>query len=204
MIGWSVFHQEFTIEDHYYFSILKRAIKYKLVNSLKEARECKVIVFNYPEKPFTEEEIEEIISLVEEGRRVIALGYYMNEDNVASLLNELSKPFGLKMLPSSVMDNENSLNGDPYLVVTGNVTNFNNGVEKVLMPCVAPIEITGGKAEPFIISESSSSPPSQILGARAIYGKGEFILLGTCVFWDNFSINHFDNLRFSLNLLNYP
>jgi len=204
MIGWSVFHQEFTIEDHYYFSILKKAIKYKLINSLEEAEDCKVIVFNYPEKPFSKKEIEKIVSLVEEGRRVIALGYYMNEDDVASILNELSSPFNLRMLPSAVIDEKSSINEDPLLLVTSKVKIFSEGVKKVLLPCVAPIEIKGGKAEPILLSEDSSSPPSQILGARVLYGKGEFILLGTCVFWDNFSINHFDNLRFSLNLLSFP
>lgn len=204
MIGWSIFHQEFTIEDHYYFSILKRTIKYNLISSLKEAWDCDVIVFNYPEKPFSENEIDEITSLVKEGKRVIALGYYMNEDNVASILNQISLPFGLKMLPSAVTDNINSLQDDPYLLITSNIKKFNEGVKRVLMPCVAPIEIIGGKGEPIILSEDSSLPSSQILGAYSKYGKGEFILLGTCVFWDNFSIVHFDNLQFSINLLSFP
>ncbi|MCS7233342.1 MAG: hypothetical protein N3C62_04190 [Synergistetes bacterium] len=204
MIGWSVSHQEFTIEDHYYFSILKNTIKYKLLNSIKEAWDCNVIVFNYPEKPFSKDEIDDIISLVKMGKKVIALGYYMNEDNVASILNELSLPFGLKMLPSAVIDNINSLQNDPYLVITGKVKKFNEGVKRLLMPCVAPIEIIGGEGEPIILSEDSSSPPYQILGAYSRYGKGEFILIGTCVFWDNFSINQFDNMQFSLNLLKFP
>lgn len=204
MVGWSVFHQEFTIEDHYYFSILKSKINYKLLNSLTEGEDCNVIVFNYPEKPFNEDEIERILDLVEKGKRIIALGYYMDEDNVSSILNEISSPFGLRMLPSAVKDEKNCINNDPYLLVTGKVSRFSENVKRILLPCVAPIEITGNNAEPIILSEETSTPPSQILGARSQYGKGEFILLGTCVFWDNFAIAHLDNLRFSINLLTFP
>ncbi len=204
MIGWNVSNQEFTIEDHYYFSILKSKIKYKILNSLDEGKECKVIVLNYPEKPFDEADIERIVTFVKEGKRIIALGYYMNEDNVASILNQISEPFGLKILPSAVRDEVNCLNSDPFLLTTSNIKLFSDGINKILMPCTAPIEIIGEKAEPIIISEGSSLPPTQILGARSSYGKGEFILIGTCVFWDNFSIVHFDNLRFSLNLLSVP
>ncbi|MCD6363485.1 MAG: hypothetical protein J7M13_05770 [Synergistetes bacterium] len=204
MIGWSVSHQEFTIEDHYYFSILKSKVNYKLLNSIEEGWDCDVMVFNYPEKPFSSKEIESVVSFVESGKRVIALGYYMDEDGVASLLNELAEPFGIKMLPSSVKDEKNCLNGDPLLITTTKIDRFSQNVSKIVLPCCAPIKTADKDAIVFIYSEKTSTPPSQALGAYRKHGKGEFILLGTCVFWDNFSIVHFDNLRFSLNLLKIP
>ncbi len=204
MIGWSVSHQEFTIEDHYYFSILKDKINYRLLNSIEEGWDCDIVIFNYPEKPFSAREIETIVSLVESGKRVIALGYYMNEDGVASVLSDLAEPYGMRLLPSSVKDERNCLNEDAFLVITSKVDRFSNGVRKIILPCCAPIETADKNAKPFIYSEDTSYPPSQPLGAYCKRGKGEFILLGTCVFWDNFSIVHFDNLRFSLNLLKIP
>src|SRR5712692_3663625 len=97
-IGWDISHLEFTIEDHYYFSILKSSLKesgavVKEVDSFKDITRCDVIVLNYPEKTFTKEEVKIIRRCLEEGRRVIAAGYYNNEDNIAGCINSLSSHF---------------------------------------------------------------------------------------------------------------
>ena len=59
-IGWDISHLEFTIEDHYYFSILKSSLKesgavVKEVDSFKDITRYDVTVLNYPEKTFTKE-----------------------------------------------------------------------------------------------------------------------------------------------------
>jgi hypothetical protein len=41
-----------------------------------------------------------------------------------------------------------------------------------------------------------------ILGAVYKHPSGgEFMVIGTTVFWDNYSINHFNNKEFAINIL---
>ncbi|MCS7083973.1 MAG: hypothetical protein NZL90_03175, partial [Aquificaceae bacterium] len=61
-VGWSITHQEFTISDYYYFSILqKEALKQNIiideVSDWKSLENYHTIVFNYPEIAFSENEV---------------------------------------------------------------------------------------------------------------------------------------------------
>ncbi|MGE5445395.1 MAG: hypothetical protein ACM3SR_12475 [Ignavibacteriales bacterium] len=206
-IGWDISHLEFTIEDHYYFSILKSSLKesgaaVKEVDSFKDITGYDVTVLNYPEKTFTKEEIKLVREYLHKGRRVIAAGYYNNEDNIAGCINSLSSHFGLSLNGDKVRDKSNNDEGDDLLVVTKRVLSYNDSVERVLFPCSASINIQKDFGKPIVIGEDSSRPRKKtVIGAEAQVGKGKFILLGTCVFWDNFAIRKYSNLRFSLNLL---
>jgi hypothetical protein len=206
-IGWDISHLEFTIEDHYYFSILKSSLKesgavVKEVDSFKNITRYDVTVLNYPEKTFTKDEVKLVREYLQEGKRVIAAGYYNNEDNIAGCINSLSSHFGLSLNGDKVRDKSNNDEGDDLLVVTSKVLYYNDSVDSILFPCSASINTHVDSGRPIMFSESSShSRRRTVIGAESQVGEGKFILLGTCVFWDNFAIRKYSNLRFSLNLL---
>lgn len=206
-IGWDISHQEFTIEDYYYFSVLKEAIirhggVVKEVAELNAIKNFDVLVINYPEKSFTRTEVDIIEKFMLQGGRVIVLGYYQNEDNVADFINSLTTRFGLEINNDTIIDEENN-SGDKYFIVTQRILRYNNDVGKVLMPCTASIK-PSKSAHTIIIGEKTARATSNnepIIAAETKIGKGELILVGTCVFWDNFSIKKYDNLKFALNIL---
>lgn len=206
-IAWDISHLEFTIEDHYYFSILKSKIKeegavVKEADSFERIVDYDVVVLNYPEKPFKRDEVKLVKRYLEEGGRVIIAGYYNNEDRIADRINSLSSHFGLYIKGDKVKDKLSNDQGDDLLLVTSRILSYNDSVEKVLFPCSASISILTDSGKPIVTKQSlSDSARKAVIGAEVSIGKGRFILLGTCVFWDNFAIKKYSNLRFSLNLL---
>jgi len=214
-VAWDYTHLEFTITDHYFFSVLqgecaKEGIQVDEVRDWRKLREYEVIVFNYPERPFTDREVEEVAQLVEEGgKRVILLGYYKNEDGVADACNSLAARFGLHLNPDVVLDEGSNHRGDPYFVVTSRVLRFSRGVGRVLLPCTSSVGLIPGRGEPLIEAEPTARsdkdfPPILAASYRSGASGGEFILFGTCVFWSNHSINLYDNRELALNLLRTP
>jgi len=208
-IGWDISHMEFTINDHYYYSKLKNAIiqagfHVDEITRLRDARNYNVIVFNYPEKPFSFFESRILLKFLRMGKRIIMLGYYNNEDGVADAINSFVKKFGIYVLHDSVWDETNNYEGDKLLVITSKIKRYNWGVKSVMMPCSASIRIIDSKAEPVLIGEKTSKTTSgnaPIMMVRIKFSKGELIVGGSCSFWDNFSIDIADNLKFALNLL---
>ncbi|MCR8432772.1 MAG: GldG family protein [Crenarchaeota archaeon] len=210
-IAWDISHQEFTIEDHYYFSILKKELKNRNVEvfELEELNSIlrenvDVLVLNYPEKSFDSNDLQVVQKFLAGGGKVIVLGYYKNEDHIADTINSLTKHFGLLLRADSVYDPVNNHNGDELFVVTSKVFHLNENVNKVLFPCAASVEILNEKATRLVEAEKtakSSLGAEPVLMARLQFGEGFLILGGTCVFWDNYSITKYDNLAFSLNLL---
>lgn len=208
-IGWDITHLEFTIEDHYYFSSLKSNIKNAggVVSEVKDFNELgkyDVIVFNYPETPFNKSQVKIVKRLIESGKRAVITGYYDNEDRIADNINTISSPFGLNLRTDRVRDNIYNEKGDDLLIVSSRINrHYKKSVKKVMLPCTASIRMNGNFTEPLILKEETNlnSKRDVIVGAVANYGKGEFILIGSCVFWDNFAITRYSNLNFSLNLL---
>lgn len=207
-IGWDISHQEFTIEDHYYFSTLKNVIIksggiVQEISDIGKIKKFDVLVINYPEKLFKKEEISLIERFMLNGGKVIVLGYYQNEDNVASAINSLTTKFGLSLNHDAIIDESNN-HGDKYFVITQRILKYNSGTKKVLMPCSASIEPDHKNGYTIVIGEETArttSNNSSIMAAETSIGKGKLILLGTCVFWDNFSILKYDNLKFAKNIL---
>ncbi len=194
-IAWDISHQEFTIFDYYYFSKLLKLIErnYEVfeAKSSRDWKDADVIVVNYPEKPFRRWEVKAIERELRKGARVIVLGYYQNEDGISDVVNSLTSKFGL-LLGRDLVRDEKSNDSDPLFPVTSKVFAFNRGVTSVVMPLSA--SVWGGK--PFLLSESG-----KVMGALKSVGEGELVLLGTCVFWDNYSIDKYSNRAFALNLL---
>ncbi len=206
-IAWSVSHHEFTIEDGYYFSILRRELEQVgaevlPVPRLEEGFQAPVLVLNYPEDPFTPEEVDALREYVAGGGRLLALAYYQNEDRVAEILNAVARPFGVRFGHDHVQDPVHHHGQDPYMVVTRRVHGV-PGVQRVLMPYAAPLHIHGEKARALVEAEDTAVSPSgsRVLAAQANHGRGTFIAVGTCVFWDNYAITAYDNRTFALWLL---
>lgn len=205
-VAWDVSHLEFTIEDHYYFSILKKTLSEHLIHvseikKLKDAQTYDVLVLNYPERPFTSTDVNLVHRYLKSGKKVIVCGYYANEDCVADNINTLARHFGVEMNGDSLTDDVNNDGGDGLLVVTGRVLKYGDGVHKLLMPCSASISLVSEHAVPIVLLEQETQEASGVMGAEVGIDGGRFIVLGSCVFWDNFAINKYDNKKFVLNLI---
>lgn len=219
-VAWSITHQEFTITDYYYFSKLSKeaqkvGILIEEVDRWEKLKEYDTIVFNYPEIPFTEEEAQDIEKLVwEEGKKVILLGYYKNEDRIADTCNTLARRFGMELNPGEVIDEVNNHQGDKYFVVTSKLRRYTKNeknevvVQKIVLPCTASIKPLMPDIKVVARGEDTAKSSEEnytLLIAEQIAppSGGYFCFAGTCVFWDNYSIDLYDNLAFSLNLLRH-
>ncbi|WP_027719386.1 hypothetical protein [Desulfovirgula thermocuniculi] len=211
-VAWSSTHQEFLISDAYYFSRLARGaleegLLIEEVDDFAELFSYDTVVFNYPESPFSHREIEAIKEgVIGRGKRVIFAAHFQNKDDVARICTEVSRHFGILVLNDQVTDGTNHLEGDPYRLVTSQVLAYNRGVCKVVFPYSAPLEVLDGGTLPILrgmeTSRTSKGLPSPVLAAeRTFPSGGAFVLCGSCIFWDNYSITFGDNFRFALNLL---
>ncbi|NPA33277.1 MAG: ThuA domain-containing protein [Aquificae bacterium] len=219
-VGWDITHQEFTITDYYYFSILQReaqkaGIEIDEVDDWESLNKYDVIVLNYPEIPFTQEEVKDVQRWVQkDGKKVILAGYYKNEDKIADTCNTLARAFGMELNPDEVTDEVNNHKGDKYFVVTSKIRRYNKNeknevnVHKIMLACGASIKPimpdikVVARGEDTARSNMGNYP---LLIAEQLHPQsgGYFCLAGTCVFWDNYSITLYDNLNFSLNLLKH-
>ncbi|MCS7171667.1 MAG: hypothetical protein N3D14_00145 [Aquificaceae bacterium] len=219
-VAWSITHQEFTVTDYYYFSVLqkeaeRRGFVVHEVDSWKKLPEYDTIVFNYPEIPFTEEEAQEVERWVwEGGKKVILLGYYKNEDHIADTCNTLARRFGMELNPDEVTDDKNNHQGDRHFVVTSKIRRYNKSeknevnVNRVMLACSASIKPLMPDIKVVVRAEDTAQSNMGnytllIAEQLAPTSGGYFCLAGTCVFWDNYSITLYDNLEFSLNLLRH-
>lgn len=205
-IGWDISHLEFTIEDHYYFSRLKSEIikagsSIHEVKMLDDIQHYDLVVFNYPEKLFKKKEIVIINRYIKSGGKAVIAGYYNNEDQVADCINSLTFNYGIELEHDEIKDVKNCMDNDELLVVTRKINKYNAGVDSVLFPCCASIKILNNYSEPFIYVMDKSNNGNGIIGVETRLDEGKLILIGTCVFWDNYAISKYNNLRFSLNLL---
>jgi hypothetical protein len=209
-IGWSVSHQEFIISDHYYFSKLQRYIKeagmhVDEVDEFEKLANYDTIIFNYPEIPFTEDEANFIEELVKKGKTVGIFAYYKNEDRIADTCNTLSERFGIKFNGDTVIDNINNYEKDNLLIVTSDFYNLPENINKVMLACTDTLTTTKTQVRPLVHGEDTSESKlgkETVLFAEYIDSNGgKFIAGGTCVFWDNYSIDLYNNKDFSLNLL---
>ena len=210
-IGWSVSHQEFIISDHYYFSKLQRYIKeagmtVDEVDEFEKLANYDTIVFNYPEIPFSKEEADFIEELVKKGKTVGIFAYYKNEDRIADTCNTLSERFGIKFNGDIVVDNVNNYDNDNLFIVTSDLYNLPDNIKKVMLACTDTLITTKAEVRPLVHGEDTAESKLEeetLFFAEYVHpeSNGKFIAGGTCVFWDNYSIDLFNNKEFSLNLL---
>ncbi len=200
-VGWDASHGEFLIEDYYYFSKLKRLAKDEGIeiyqeDDFKKLGEHDVIVFNYPEERFRSWEIRKINSWLKKGKRIVFATYYGNMDSTAENINRVLTKLEIPIRINNdvVIDLENNA-GDMMFPIC-KYKNY-----RVVMPCASSLT-TNNNA--LIISETGLTHPngakSPVVGAR-YKDKGEVIVLGTCVFWDNYSLELLDNRILALDIL---
>ena len=208
-IGWDISHLEFTIDDHYYFSKLKTLLNSSVssvreVSVFYELEFSDVIVLNYPEIGFTDYETDFLYHMVKSGKRVIVTGYYNNEDNIGDTVNTLCSRFGVHLNKDEIKNKDNNADSDPLLPVTSSILAYNQSVTEVMLPCCASIDIIGDGVRPFILNKAGNVKKNDVMGTITNTGKGQFLLIGTCVFWDNYAITKYSNSIFSLNMLISP
>ncbi|HHY43614.1 MAG TPA: hypothetical protein GX508_02075 [Coprothermobacter sp.] len=187
-IGWDISHLEFTITDYYYYGKLSHFLKECgfIVSEVKDFESLghyDTIVFNYPEKAFSDLEVHQIESWVSKGKIVVFAGYYKNEDGVGEIINSVTKHFGLTMNLNETLDHSSE---DPYFV---NVVS-RNGLKGVF-PCTDTVS-----GSEVILTSSVGH-----VGSQVRVGTGKIILLGTCVFWDSFSLHLADNATIAKRIL---
>ncbi len=196
-IAWSTAHQEFIISDHYYFWKLEKFIKENLnkeveeVDNLKEvlSGEYDTLIFNYPEIPFDEDDIKIVEEFLKRGGKVGIFGYYKNEDRIADTINTLIEHFGMKHNGDIVIDEVNNDEGDNLMIRA----DFIDGGE-VVLACTSTVE--GGK--PIVVGKATSKSNQNkdlVFFAEKDVNGGKLIVGGTCVFWDNYSIDRSDNRK---------
>jgi len=210
-VAWDVSHQEFIISDHYYFSKLQRYatendILVEEVDDFEKLGNYDTIIFNYPEIPFTEGEAEFIKELVAKGKTVGIFGYYKNEDRIADTCNTLSESFGIRFNGDIVIDNINNHENDNLFIVTTDLYNLPNNVNKLMLACTDTLITTKPNTRPLVMAEETAESKlgmETLLFAEYVdpESNGKFIAGGTCVFWDNYSIDLYNNKAFSLDLL---
>ncbi len=206
-ILWDITHLEFTYRDFYYFSHLKDLLEKKV--EIIEGREplnidflkkFDWIVFNYPERPFSTKSVRKITKYLNWGGRVFLAGYYQNEDNVADACSSLSSHFGIKF-NSDIITDENGL---PLIKTSKVLPPYNNKVKQVYLPCSCSLTISEG-VNPVIFGEDYHrsnllGASNLVLAAQVNVGRGVLFSIGTCVFWDNFSLFRESNLQFLENV----
>ncbi len=184
-IGWDASHGEFLITDYYYFSKLKRlaeeeGIKIDAVAKYSRLEKYDVIVFNYPEVRFKTSEIKMLRRWIRNGKNVIFAGYYNDFDDVNTNINRVLSKVGI-----DIKLNNDIVRDEPYYKDQNFPIAEYNGL-KVVMPCSSSVE-----------GEAILKTKKYCLAAK----QSEVIVIGTCVFWDNYSIELFNNKEFSLMLL---
>ncbi|MET1123880.1 MAG: hypothetical protein ABWW66_01285 [Archaeoglobaceae archaeon] len=183
-VAWDASLGEFSINDYYYFSKLKayaerEGIEIEEVSSFYKLGEYDVIVFNYPEKLFKQRLVARVNSWLKKGKKVIMAAYYNNFDGVAENVNRVAVKHGVRVNYDVITDPEKNAGDEMFPVVEWNGT-------EVLMPCSA--SVSGGEA--------------YVAGRKVFAAKsGGLLVLGTCVFWDNYSIDFKGNREFALTLL---
>ncbi len=199
-VGWDASHGEFLIEDYYYFSKLKRIARDRGIEIYQEEDfrslgDHDVIVFNYPEERFRSWEIRKIWSWFRRGKRIIFATYYGNMDSTAENINRVLSKLEIPIRINSdvVIDLENNV-GDMMFPIC-RYRGYN-----VVMPCATSLT----SEDNAIIVSSGISHPTGLKNPTvgAVYReRGEIFVIGTCVFWDNYSIELMDNINLALDLL---
>lgn len=190
-VGWSSSHGEFLIDDYYYFSKLREMVEeegiaVECVDSFYRLENYDVIVFNYPEVRFKLRELSRMRGWLRRGKTVVFASYYNNLDRVSEIINHalgrLDSDIRLEM--DLVVDEENNSGDLRFPVAEWNGRN-------VVMPCSS--SVSGGA--PVVKSERAVFASYQELWG------GRVLVLGTCVFWDNYSIDLLSNRELALAIL---
>ena len=190
-VGWSATHSEFLIDDYYYFSKLKmlcleNGIKAECVKSFYKLGEYDIIVFNYPEARFKIREVGRIKSWLRKGKKVVFTSYYNNFDSVSDVINAVLKRLDsqIRLSRDVITDEENNIGDKYYPIAKWNGKN-------VVMPCSS--RVIGG----YPIIESDKG----VFSSEEDIGSGKIVIFGTCVFWDNYSIDFESNRELALRIL---
>lgn len=209
-VAWSATHQEFLLTDGYYFSglykeLCKRKIEIEEVDHFDRLFEYDVIVFNYPENPFSDDEKEKIReALVQKGKKIIFTAHFKNKDGVSEICNSITREYEIDILPEGIKDEIHHLEDDLFIITTDEVKLYREGVKEVVFPYSAPLEVREEtevvlRARETSLTDSGKKSPV-LIAQRKFESGGKLIVCGSCIFWDNFSLFRLDNLQFVVNM----
>jgi hypothetical protein len=183
-VAWNASRGEFSIGDYYYFYKLNRiaereGLEMVEVRTFGDLKDYDVLVFNYPEIKFRPFDALRISKWAEQGKKIILAGYFSNIDGVSRNINRVSKQFGLRINYDVIRDPERNAGDEMFPIAKCDDL-------EVVMPCSA--SVSGGKS--FVVG-------------RGVFGavSKNVLVLGTCVFWDNYSIDLAQNREFALRIL---
>lgn len=190
-VGWSASHNEFLIDDYYYFSKLKslcleNGIDVECVKSFYKLKDYDILVFNYPEVKFKVREISRLKSWLKMGKKIVFASYYNNFDRVSDVINFVLKKIDseIRIANDLIIDEVNNVGDKHYPIAKWNG-------KDVVMPCSS--RVSGGQA---VIKSNKG-----IFSSLDEIGRGIVIVIGTCVFWDNYSIELANNRELALSIL---
>ncbi len=213
-IVWSYSKGEFVVFDHYYFSklysFLLKEYNLYIPTSFEDIfnNNLDILVFNYPEIEFNDFEVQRILELFYQGKTILFLSYYNNEDNSSKICNKVLNKVGLNINYDEVIDENNNLENDKYLLITSKVDDIlKENVNKVLFACSSSVSVLdsllrkqeGIKYVDFLLSESEVPLVKGAINSN----NGKILAFGSCVFWDNFSLIQFDNFQFVKNIFSF-
>ncbi len=167
-----------------------------------------ILVFNYPEIEFYDFEVQKILELFYQGKTILFLSYYNNEDNSSRICNKILNKIGLNINYDEVIDENNNLEGDKYLLITSQVNDvLKEKVNKVLFACSSSISVLNSllknqeniKYVDFLLSEGGVPLVKGAINSN----NGKILAFGSCVFWDNFSLIQLDNFQFVKNIFSF-
>lgn len=209
-IVWSYTKGEFVVFDHYYFSklysFLSKEYNLYIPTYFYDIFNYKIdiLIFNYPEIEFQDNEVEKILELFYNGKTILFLSYYNNEDNSSKICNKVLNKVGLNINYDEVIDDINNIENDKYLLITSRINDLlKENVNKIILPCSSSIDVLYNNKDfkyvDLVLSESG------VPLVRGVFNNnnGKILAFGTCVFWDNFSLIKFDNFNFSKNIFCY-
>ncbi|MCX7870642.1 MAG: hypothetical protein N2485_03585 [bacterium] len=213
-IIWSYTKGEFVVFDHYYFSklysFLLREYNIYIPTSFEDIfnNNLDILVFNYPEIEFNDFEVQKILELFYQGKTILFLSYYNNEDNSSKICNKVLNKVGLNINYDEVVDEKNNLENDKYLLITSKVGELlKANVSKVFFACSSSISVFDNllkqkndiKYIDLLLSEDGVS----LVKGAFNNNNGKILAFGSCVFWDNFSLVKFDNFQFVKNIFSF-
>jgi hypothetical protein len=179
------------------FKLKKRIGCIVQVEEFKDLERFETIVFNYPEKKITAREVARIKRWLRSGKRTVFTSYYGDMDSTGSNINAVLERIGcsIRVNGDVVVDEERNYNGDK-LFPTARFLD----VGEVVMPCTSSLSV-GEAAKVVVAAHNTARARSRVIVAEERVSNGEVVVSGTCVFWDNYSIDLGKNFELAKYLL---
>ncbi len=182
---------------------------------------CDVLVLYIPSKPYDKEEKESIAQFVENGGNLIIFGEhleFMEEKNIAGVINGISSDFGIEFNKDTVLDTERNREENDCHPIISDFTKHpvTKDVESIEYICGCSLKLESS-AIPLAFGNPTTTAGEQkgkdvVVLAFAEYGKGRVLAVGDTDFLsgsdvsgndvENF-LSLMDNKKLGLNMFEW-